>query len=50
MSIDFKQCRELLQGFEFRKLFIEQFNWSRSTQQKPQSLQVEGFKSLRSQK
>jgi hypothetical protein len=41
MSIDLRHTRELLQAFDFRKLFTEELGWSRPTS-KPQPIECGG--------
>ncbi|WP_414528442.1 Eco57I restriction-modification methylase domain-containing protein [Nodularia chucula] len=48
MSIDFTQCRELLQNFNFQDLFIYQLGWDSPRREKPVVMEVDGQNYTRS--
>lgn len=42
-SVDFARSRQLLQSFEFGKLFIEVLGWSNPTEQRAKEVEVDGM-------
>jgi hypothetical protein len=41
MTINFRQARQYLEGFDFKKLFVEELGWARSSS-KPVPIEVDG--------